>query len=160
MTTPHVPPSPADRPRPLAVRRASIQVFVAALMFGWVAFRIWSAFDDLWHYGVDRTVAGTVVIWLSAVTALLYLLAGILLLTGAGLARRLVIALAVPGALCGIYLIVVGATHTDFVGFPAGPLMFVGVAAVVFAGATGRAVARDPDIAVWLERRRPHPERA
>lgn len=153
-------PAPARKQRPASVQRAARTVFIAALIAGWLALAVWNGFADLGDHGVDRTLAGTLVVALAAATAALYLLAGVLLLKGDGRSRPVLIWLAVPAASCAIYTFVLGATNTDRVGFGAGSLMFLGVGVTALSASVARTAATDPGIRSWLRSSRSGDPRA
>lgn len=114
-------------------RRLIWSVGVAGLLFGWLAFRIFDARDQLDHYGVDPTTAGAAAGWLAVATAAAYVVLAVL--TARRVARTQVLALALlaPAAVSALYALVLGGGNNDKVGFPAGSLMLFAVVSMVAA---------------------------
>jgi hypothetical protein len=105
----------------------------AAVLFAWLAFRIFDARDQLDHYGVDPTAAGAAAGWLALATALAYAALIALLLRRAGNLQVIALAPLVPAAVSVLYALVLGGGNTQKVGFPAGSLMFFAVVSMVAA---------------------------
>lgn len=105
----------------------------AAVLFAWLAFRIFDARDQLDHYGVDPTAAGAAAGWLALATALAYAALIALLLRRAGNLQVIALAALMPAAVSVLYALVLGGGNTGKVGFSAGSLMFFAVVSMVAA---------------------------
>ncbi|MFK3979166.1 hypothetical protein ACI2K4_02180 [Micromonospora sp. NPDC050397] len=117
-------------------------VAVSGLLFGWLAFRIFDARDQLWHYGVDRTLAGAAAGWLAVVTALAYVVLAVLTARRFGQIRSVALALLVPAAICAAYTIMLGGANNGKVGFSSASLILFALLSMAAAGnATVRIIS-------------------
>ncbi len=109
--------------------RLAIAVVAAGLLLAWTAFHIWDGHDEMWgHGGAEfgglfprQPLIGILAVSLCIATALGYLLAAVALILRASWSGAIIVALAVPGAIGGLYSFVFGAANTWAIGFPSGP---------------------------------------
>lgn len=109
---------------PKARRTGYIAVFVAA-GFGWLGYRLDDAFEQLRHAGDGPASEETFFLWGAVITAVLYLVSGLLLAAGARGARSLTMILVVPAVVCAGYAFQLGSGNYFRNGFPVATLCLI-----------------------------------